>query len=409
MANARVLAAVVALVVGLPTAAAAQEDPLVPPLAPPGADEAGRVQAEGELRVAEGQLKVAKAVATRATRLVRPAEERVAVTLARVHELDAIHKQAASHLADARERLRKLAVASYVTGGQVQSVDFLLRSVEPADLHRRKMLVDEANDVRLGAFMAAKQAEAAANAEVKAAVVANEQAAIEHRKLLTAARVAERSANDLVLEVDHRRQLLDLVTAAAEVPPSDIPRLFLDAYRSAAARQALRTPGCRVQWTALAGIGKIETNHGRYRGARLALNGDVYPRIIGIPLDGTRSRLVRDTDTGELDGDAQFDRAVGPMQFIPGTWRRLGVDGNGDGRINPHNAYDAAQSAAAYLCRAQPGGGLDRVEQLRPALFSYNRSTSYGDSVLSWMQTYEGLAGALPPPAPISGVTRKPR
>ncbi|MGH8775651.1 MAG: lytic transglycosylase domain-containing protein [Jiangellaceae bacterium] len=60
--------------------------------------------------------------------------------------------------------------------------------------------------------------------------------------------------------------------------------------------------------------------------------------------------LIRDTDGGALDGDTTYDRAVGPMQFIPSTWRSVSVDGNGDGRRDPNNIYDAAQGAAVYLC-----------------------------------------------------------
>jgi membrane-bound lytic murein transglycosylase B len=114
----------------------------------------------------------------------------------------------------------------------------------------------------------------------------------------------------------------------------------------------------------------------------------VYPRILGIRLDGTRSALVPDTDGGLLDTDTEFDRAVGPMQFIPSTWVRIAEDGNGDGVRDPNNIYDAALGTAAYLCRAVPSGGLDLEENLRPAIFSYNHSDAYVDAVLTWHQTY---------------------
>jgi membrane-bound lytic murein transglycosylase B len=181
------------------------------------------------------------------------------------------------------------------------------------------------------------------------------------------------------------------------VAPSDIPRVFLDAYRQAASALEVRAPGCRVGATALAAVGKVESDHGRQQGAVLALNGDVLPRIVGIALDGTAgTAVVDDTDGGRVDGDPVHDRAVGPMQFIPSTWQQFAQDGNGDGLDNVNNAYDAALATATYLCRAVPAGGLDVEAGLRPALLSYNRSPSYVDKVLTWVRTYDALAGGLP-------------
>ena len=150
-----------------------------------------------------------------------------------------------------------------------------------------------------------------------------------------------------------------------------------------------------MSWTVVAAIGRAESNHGRYRGARLALNGDIHPRIVGIPLDGTRSRLIVDTDKGQLDGDTSFDRAVGPMQFIPSTWKRIAQDGNGDRALDANNAYDAALGAAAYLCRAVPQGGLDKEDALRRAVFSYNHSAAYVDRVLASMRLFDAMAPTL--------------
>jgi membrane-bound lytic murein transglycosylase B len=41
---------------------------------------------------------------------------------------------------------------------------------------------------------------------------------------------------------------------------------------------------------------------------------------------------------------------MGPMQFIPGTWRLFGVDGDGDGVADPQDVEDASAATAAYLC-----------------------------------------------------------
>ncbi len=55
------------------------------------------------------------------------------------------------------------------------------------------------------------------------------------------------------------------------------------------------------------------------------------PPVRGPALSGGAFSAIRDTDGGRYDGDPVWDRAVGPMQFIPGTWRIWGADGNGDG------------------------------------------------------------------------------
>ena len=79
-----------------------------------------------------------------------------------------------------------------------------------------------------------------------------------------------------------------------------------------------RAARCGITWWALAGIRRVESNHGTYGLSLARADGEHLDPIIGIPLDGTRgTRLITDTDGGLLDGDTSYDRAVGPMQFIP--------------------------------------------------------------------------------------------
>ncbi len=164
---------------------------------------------------------------------------------------------------------------------------------------------------------------------------------------------------------------------------ADIPARLLVAYQAA----ARSCPG--LPWDVLAAIGKVETDHGRHGGGSLGPNGDVTPRIVGMALDGTGGTArVPDTDDGRLDGDAVLDRAVGPMQFLPGTWARWGRDGNGDGIADPHNGYDGIASAASYLC-----GGDGRIDDISAAIRAYNRSTAYVEEVLA---TAAGYRSATP-------------
>lgn len=161
----------------------------------------------------------------------------------------------------------------------------------------------------------------------------------------------------------------------------------LQAYGYAAARTAGASPGCGLGWTTLAGIGAVESRHGSYGGARLDERGRALPPIVGVPLNGGPGVAdVPDTDDGALDGDPTHDRAVGPMQFIPQTWQQWGIDADGDGVADPNNLNDAALTAARYLCAG--GRDLRTEDGWRAALFSYNRSRTYADSVLRYAIDY---------------------
>lgn len=176
--------------------------------------------------------------------------------------------------------------------------------------------------------------------------------------------------------------------------PLGIPGVVLDAYQFAQHTLAGARPGCRLSWSVLAGIGRIESNHAS--DGRVDAFGNTLGPIFGPRLDGSPGvAAIPDTDHGVLDGDTLWDRAVGPMQFIPSSWRTYGVDGNGDGVTNPNNIYDSTVATGLYLCAG--GANLSDPAQLQASVFRYNHSAAYVDVVLQWARAY--LTGVIPIPA----------
>ncbi|MFV0130420.1 lytic transglycosylase domain-containing protein [Streptomyces sp. HMX112] len=171
-----------------------------------------------------------------------------------------------------------------------------------------------------------------------------------------------------------------------------IPATVLAAYKQAETHLKGAAPACNLPWQLLAGIGKVES--GQARGGRVDANGTTFSPILGPVLNGVGFANISDTDGGAYDGDRTHDRAVGPMQFIPSTWATWGEDGNGDGRKDPNNIYDAAQAAGMYLCANKRdlavGADLDK------AILSYNRSREYLRTVLSWFEFYKSGTHQVP-------------
>ena len=137
---------------------------------------------------------------------------------------------------------------------------------------------------------------------------------------------------------------------ASALAQSEIPPAYLHLYQQAAQRYGL-------DWAVLAGIGKVECDHGR----------DPDPSC-------TREGAVNGAGAG------------GPMQFIASTWARYGVDGDGDGKVDRWDPADAIYSAAAYLrASGAPGDyGL--------AILAYNHAGWYVAEVQAWAARYRGPA-----------------
>lgn len=134
----------------------------------------------------------------------------------------------------------------------------------------------------------------------------------------------------------------------------DIPRDYLVLYQEAAKT-------CDMDWAVLAGVGSVETNHGR-------------------------------SNAPGVHSGANFAGARGPMQFLDATWNAYGVDGNGDGKRNVFDPRDAVPGAANYLC-ANGAGEESRVDN---ALWHYNHDYSYVAKVKDVASDYRDRAYAVP-------------
>lgn len=137
----------------------------------------------------------------------------------------------------------------------------------------------------------------------------------------------------------------------SEAAVADIPGDYLEVYQSAADEYGL-------DWAILAGIGSIESDHGRADGGSCA-EGPSTP----------------------------YGTAKGPMQFIDSTWETAGVDGNGDGQANVCDFEDAIPAAAGYL---RDGGAPD---DYYAAIYSYNYADWYVQEVLARADEYRAASG----------------
>jgi hypothetical protein len=166
-----------------------------------------------------------------------------------------------------------------------------------------------------------------------------------------------------------------------------LPARAVSAYADAQLAIDLTQPGCHLSWTMLAGIGTVESGNGTHGGSTLLPDGTTSITILGPALDGTHGNAaIPATTVGlRLDGDATWDHAIGPMQFIPSTWSHWGASANG-GVPNPNDIDDAALTAAHYLCAA--GGDLATPDGWRKAITAYNAPPAYATQVTELATTY---------------------
>ena len=168
-----------------------------------------------------------------------------------------------------------------------------------------------------------------------------------------------------------------------------IPAIALSAYRNAERMMASAAPGCGMSWNLLAGIGRIESLHAN--GGATDTRGTAVRPIDGPTLDGTlpgNEVIVQSRSANRV----MYARAMGPMQFLPGTWSRYASDGDGDGKADVQNMFDSSLAAARYLC----SGGLNLRDpgQVMTAILRYNNSVAYARNVLGWAAAY--ATGVVP-------------
>ncbi len=225
------------------------------------------------------------------------------------------------------------------------------------------------------------------------------------------ARASTDPSGPLVIAVQHPPTGFHVAAATVSAPPPTvvvnspgalgIPAMALTAYRNAERLMAGADPACGISWNLLAGIGRIESMHAN--GGATDAHGTAVRPIYGPALDGTLpgNEVIVQSNAG---GRVTFARAMGPMQFLPGTWSHYAADGDGDGVADIQNLYDSTLSAARYLC----SGGLNLRDsnQVMAAILRYNNSMPYARNVLGWAAAYATgvvpvdlppLTGAPPP------------
>jgi hypothetical protein len=113
--------------------------------------------------------------------------------------------------------------------------------------------------------------------------------------------------------------------ALADIPPAYLV-LYMDAAQTCPS----------LPWGVLAGIGKVESDHGR-------------------------------SDAPGVHSGANYAGAEGPMQFEPATFAEYAVDADHDGRPDVYDPADAIHTAAAVLCTN--GAGTGTPAGIRQAIF----------------------------------------
>lgn len=176
----------------------------------------------------------------------------------------------------------------------------------------------------------------------------------------------------------------------------DVPEPALAAYQRTETVLAEAVPDCHLDAALLAGIGKVETDHGRIGAWDLGTAAVMRPLLIGTPVSHPVPLRPdpADSDGGTWDHDSVADHPLGPLQITPSLWQQVAVDGDGDGLRRPFDLDDAALALGVALC-AHDADLADRHER-RVALRTLNDRRSYVDQVEAWRTAYAAPV-VLPP------------
>lgn len=310
-------------------------------------------------------------------------------------------------LGKVRKAVSALAVDAFVSGGPAPAAGPVPAGGSGLAAASARAVFDQVASGLGGREARLSSAEAAASRAVGAAAGSLEVvrgAAARTGRRLSHLRVELSRAQRAADRATARVHLLEL---AAPAPGLDIPSVVLAAYRYAAARMAVLAPACHLSWPDIAALGRIESGQAQVAGTRLAANGDSYPPVLGPPLDGTGGNGAYPLPaTVTWDGAGPWERAVGPLQFLPTTWQRVarhlpplppGVP------ADPNNVYAAALGAGIYLCDAAGPAGMASLAGIKAAYFSYNHSAGYVREALANAVHYGAHitpAPSLAPPAP---------
>ncbi|MBX3283905.1 MAG: hypothetical protein KF703_01035 [Actinobacteria bacterium] len=350
--------------------------------------------------------RTATAVATAEGRLAE-ADRAVDVQARRFADLQAVTDRRQAALADEQAQLRTVAAAVFASAPEdrFQGLGtFEQMSVGNRRAAIRSRLVDEQTaivDAKAATWRRARAASQAQEQRLRRAERVQRERARSLQRARTAQAEADRAQRaaeeataerwDALAAADRtrteRRDDWREARLTAQVTGTDMTLVALHAYW-----RASQLAPCRLPWWVVAGVGHVETRHGTAQGSRVLADGATTVDILGIPLDGRPGTVaIPDSDGGRLDRDATWDRAVGPMQFLPGTWGFFADDANDDGVATPHNLYDAADAAGRLLCRGR--GDLTTDAQYRSALLSYNNSLPYASQVLAVGHGYRDELG----------------
>jgi len=311
--------------------------------------------------------------------------------------------------------LQEIAVARYM-GGRLASELQPLRGTEPVQVRLNRQTLLSATDRSYEDLRLAQRLELEAmDAELRQAAdvrdvtvralieIGNQQLEANDTVESLDSTVTDLESGSLVLLAEARDMIprLQQLRATSTVSRLGFSLIAFDAYLQAAESMRDEPAACALDWATIAAIGDIESIHGTLGSRSISSNGNLSRPLLGVLLDGGASeagadgeptsngfRAVPDSDDGVLDGSAEFDRALGPMQFLPSTWRIAGVDGNDDGVADPQNIHDAASAAAHYLCLVRADANSD---ELADRLRRYNDSSAYVNEVLATAETLRSI------------------